>query len=152
VHGKINAAVSDANANELKNQELQNQLADQTSRYAKIVGAIATKKSELAQAVKNDAASEAQRRQMTADLTLLEKTLDELKAAKRLEKQTFSLVPYKGRRGDNRKPLYLECTAEGWVIHPDRKTLEATPSAVADLHAELERRLKASATAGESSS
>jgi hypothetical protein len=152
VQGKINAAVSDANGNALKNQKLQNQLEDQKSRYAKIVGAIATKKSELAEASKNDAASEAQRRQMTADLILLENTLEELKAAKRLEKQTFSLVPYKGRRGDNRKPLYLECTAEGWIIHPERKTFEATSSAVADLHAELERRLKASATAGESSS
>jgi hypothetical protein len=152
IHGKINAAASEVKCVEAKNQAMQNRLAAEKNRYAQLAEAIASKKSELAEAARKDAASDAQRRQMTADLTLLEKTLEELKAAKRLEKLTFSLVPYKGRRGDNRKPLYLECTADGWIIHPDRKTLEATASAVADLHAELDRRLKASTSSGELSS
>jgi hypothetical protein len=152
VHGKINAAVSDVNSVEVNYQELQNCLVAERNRTAHIVEAIAAKKSELAEASKKDSATEAQRRQLTAGLMLLEKTLEELRAAKRLEKQSFSLVPYKGRRGENRKPLYIECTAEGWILHPDRKTLEATPSTVADLHAELERRLKASASSAESSS
>jgi hypothetical protein len=152
VHGRINAATADMTSAQGKNRELQDRLEAEKARIAQVVEAITLKKTELARTKANDAATEKQRRQLTGDLALLEKTLEELRAAKKLEKQTFSLVPYKGRRGDNRKPLYLECTAEGWIIHPDRQSIEATHNAVADLHAELERRLKASPSTAESSS
>jgi hypothetical protein len=146
LHGRMSAAAADLATTQGKSQELRERLQAEKKRYAQIAEAIAAKKTELANAGKQDAATEGQRRQLTIDLALLEKTLEELQAAKKLEKQTFSLVPYKGRRGDNRKPLYLECTANGWVFHPDRQLIEATHDGVGKLHAELERRLR-SATA-----
>jgi hypothetical protein len=147
VHGQMNATVAELSSTQNKQRDLKGRLAVEKESYARTANAFAARKSELAQSDRQNAETEAQRRQMTADVALLEKTLEELKAAKRLEAQTFSLVPYKGRRGENRKPLYLECTADGWVFHPDHKSLPAAHDAGADLHAEIERRLKASAEA-----
>jgi hypothetical protein len=144
VHGQIEATAADVSSTQSKHQDLKDRLVAAKEFYARTANALESRKSELAQSDRQNAETEAQRRQMTADLALLEKTLEDLLAAKRLEAQKFSLVPYKGRRGENRKPLYLECTADGWVFHPDHHSLAATPNAGADLHAELDRRLKLS--------
>ena len=41
----------------------------------------------------------------------LEQALTSLKELRQRQQQTYSLVPYLGKRGDNRKPLYVECNA-----------------------------------------
>ena len=33
------------------------------------------------------------------------------------------MVPYHGRRGEDRRPLYLECTAAGVIFHPEHKAM-----------------------------
>ncbi len=61
--------------------------------------------------------------QLSAQLRGLELVLAELKAARKRDAKTYSLMPYHGKRGDARRPLYVECTSVGLVFHPDRKTL-----------------------------
>jgi len=51
-----------------KEPRIAGRLEAEKDRYGHIVEAIALKKSELARADKNDAATEAQRRQLTGDL------------------------------------------------------------------------------------
>src|SRR5438477_387435 len=64
-----------------------------------------------------------------------------LQELRRRERQTYSLVPYKGKRGDNRRPLYLECTTSGVVFHPDRLALEGADNGPDRIRAEVERRI-----------
>ena len=73
--------------------------------------------SEMSESARKEAA------RLSAQLRGLEVVLDELKAARKRDAQTYSLMPYRGKRGDGRRPLYLECTADGSIFHPDRKTL-----------------------------
>ena len=78
--------------------------------------------------------------QMTAALARLEKNLADLKEARKREENTYSVVPYNGKRGENRRPVYVECAAGRVVFHPDRTPLDEplNPSA---LQAEVDRRL-----------
>jgi hypothetical protein len=79
--------------------------------------------------------------QLTAELLRLETTLNELKTARRQSSQMYSLVPYRGQRGDNRKPIYIECTADGVILHPDRLSLCGPSVGLLDVRKEIERRL-----------
>ena len=46
---------------------------------------------------------------MTGELARLEQALADLKAAREKEKNTYSVVPYNGKRGESRRPLYVKC-------------------------------------------
>src|SRR5262249_18019693 len=46
---------------------------------------------------------------MTKDVAHLERALADLKAARERDRQTYSVVPYRGRHGESRRPLYVEC-------------------------------------------
>lgn len=76
---------------------------------------------------------------MADDLVLLETALQELKAARARERQTYSVVPYNGRRGENRRPLYVECATSGVVFHPDKATID--PDRAEEVRAEVQRRV-----------
>ena len=78
--------------------------------------------------------------QMTAALARLEKNLADLKEARKREENTYSVVPYNGKRGENRRPVYVECAAGRVIFHPDPTPLDEpfSPSAV---RAEVDRRL-----------
>jgi hypothetical protein len=77
---------------------------------------------------------------MTADLARLEQVLADLKAAREKEQKTYSVVPYNGNLGDNRRPLYVECAAAEVVFYPDRLSLADSRSET-ELQAEIARRL-----------
>src|SRR5437764_322841 len=78
---------------------------------------------------------------MTADLESLEQSLADLKAARQREQQTYSLVPYKGKRGDTRRPLYIECTELGIIFHPDKKLVVDSRTAAFQFREEVEKRV-----------
>jgi hypothetical protein len=78
---------------------------------------------------------------MTADLESLEQSLADVKAARKREQQTYSLVPYKGKRGDTRRPLYVECTELGIIFHPDKKLVVDSRTAGYQFREEVEKRV-----------
>jgi hypothetical protein len=80
--------------------------------------------------------SRRQREQMAKELAQLETIIANLKTSQAREQHTYSLVPYRGKRGDNRKPIYVECSATGLVLHPGRRRVE-----INDLGREMERRV-----------
>jgi hypothetical protein len=70
-------------------------------------------------------ASQAELVELTGELVRLEQTLAELKEFQKRQQQMYSLVPYQGKRGDNRRPVYIECSAGELIFHPNRTTLTA---------------------------
>jgi hypothetical protein len=75
---------------------------------------------------------------MTRDVEQLERALADLKAARERDRQTYSVIPYRGRHGEVRRPLYVECAGGKLTFHPDRLVLpESGPAA--DVRAEVER-------------
>lgn len=51
--------------------------------------------------------------------------LEEARAAAQSQPPRYAIIPYVGPNGTYRRPVYLECTAEGVVIHPEGVTLQA---------------------------
>jgi hypothetical protein len=89
---------------------------------------------------KLDAAAKKDLIRLSAEIGDLEKVLADLKALKKRDNHTYSLVPYHGKLGDTRRPLYVECMRDGLVFHPDRRTLTGLAFNAVDLRGEVERR------------
>ena len=61
---------------------------------------------------------------LATELSGLEKALKQAKDHKDRKTQTFSIIPYKGKRGEDKRPLYVECSSQGLIFHPDRLTVD----------------------------
>jgi hypothetical protein len=140
-----------------KREQVASELAAQQAHTAELAGqlrveethlregqeALRTRQEGFAAADQRAEASRAELARLSAELARLEQTVADLKALRRRQEQTYSLVPYKGKHGDNRRPLYVECTAGGLVFHPDRKALEGPGVTAAEVRAEVEHRIAA---------
>lgn len=89
--------------------------------------------------IKKDALAR-ERERLTLDLLRLEKTLQDLHLARHKKAAAFSLVPYRGRRGEARRPVYVECTTRGLVFQPEGRRLSAWDLDPAAFRQEVERR------------
>ncbi len=123
-----------------RRKNLENEIIAIEGQIAEKRETIKTRQASLADAAPRDQKFEHERARMTEELTRLEKALADLKAIRSRDEQTYSLVPYKGKRGDNRRPIYVECNVGDLLLHPERRTV-----AVSDLRAGLEGRKPASA-------
>ena len=57
---------------------------------------------------------------LTEKIVTMELILKELKASINKDKFAYSIVPYFGKNGLNRKPLYIECNESGILLLPDK--------------------------------
>ena len=64
-------------------------------------------------------------KELTEKIASMELILKEMKFSIDKDKFAFSIVPYFGKNGLNRKPLYIECNESGILFFPD-KTLIAS--------------------------
>jgi hypothetical protein len=122
-------------------QALQTGLQDEEKKLGKLQQDIVEERKRAGETQSQSASSSANLARLNAELMELERTLANLKALRREQQQTYSLVPYGGRHGDTRRPLYVECASEGLIFHPDRKILERWDLKPAAIRAEAERRI-----------
>jgi hypothetical protein len=108
-------------------------------------GRVATGERELGAARKEAderaarAASEAgEKARLEGEAVRLGRALAARKEGRKRDEQTYSVVPYRGKHGEARRPLYVECTAGGWVFHPEGFAVPGSDSSRA--RAEVERR------------
>lgn len=134
------------------NTQLRHKVQDQRDREKSERQALAALRgsAELAGTHAKESGKSLER--MTADLLRMEQALKDLRAARERQQHTFSVVPYHGRRGENRRPIYVECTAEGVVFHPERRAMPVTAREILlgrdrpedvpdDVRAEVQRRI-----------
>jgi hypothetical protein len=127
--------------------QLRRKAQDEQSRLQAEEQLLRTLRSTVKQSENQSKESSQALRRMTLDLLQMEQVLKDLKASKQREQKTFSVVPYHGRRGENRRPLYVECTAGGVIFHPERKAMPITAfllhsgDSSNDVRAEVERRI-----------
>ncbi len=57
---------------------------------------------------------------LTEKIASMEQILKEMKSSLDKDKFAYSIVPYFGRNGLNRKPLYIECNESGILFFPDK--------------------------------
>ena len=56
--------------------------------------------------------------ELNSRVVALKKLLADLKAGGVKPAESYSIVPYFGKRGESKKPIYVECTGGGDVFHP----------------------------------
>jgi hypothetical protein len=122
-------------------RELRERLQAERSQLARWEEELNGRRSAIQHADQETTASQTELVRLTAELEHMERTLAELKAARQRQQQMHSLVPYRGKHGDSRKPLYIECAAGGVTFHPDHTTLAGLQLTPAAIRAELDRRL-----------
>jgi hypothetical protein len=120
--------------------ELKQQVAGGRERLQGETAALAAARQADADAGKRTEQEKAALARMTNDLVVLERALKDLKEAREREKQTYSVVPYRGKRGESRRPLYIECAGDRVIFHPDKKSLLVQVEK-GEVLAEVERRV-----------
>jgi hypothetical protein len=120
--------------------DLQKRVESARVRLAGEEQALATVRQAREKEEAASAAERAAKAKMRADLARLEATVKDLKDAREREKQTYSVVPYHGKHGESRRPLYVECMRNGVVFHPDGVEVPVGPNPAA-ARAEVERRI-----------
>lgn len=73
---------------------------------------------ESQEALKKLTEKERELAELNSRLVALKKLLLDLKAGGLKPAESYSIVPYFGKRGESRKPIYVECAAGGVVFHP----------------------------------
>jgi hypothetical protein len=127
--------------------QLRRKVQDKRSRLQAEEQLLRTLRSRSEQAANQSKESSQALRRLTLELLQMEQALKDLKAARQREQKTFSVVPYHGRRGENRRPIYVECTAGGVIFHPERKAMPVASlvpgsgDSSSEVRAEVERRI-----------
>src|SRR5437879_18352 len=92
-------------------RELRKQFEAQQFQLTRCEEDLSARRNEIVRTSNAAEASRMELAQLTADLNRMERTLADLKLLRQRQQQTYSVVPYHGKRGDQRKPIYVECTA-----------------------------------------
>jgi hypothetical protein len=120
--------------------DLDEQAKAEAAKIAEIQVQIVGRRKSLLDADKKETMSKKELLAAAQELAELEIAFQQLLTLKEREKQVHSLVPYHGKRGDSRTPIYIECTREGVVFHPDDKILRGFDLSAGAVRTELERR------------
>lgn len=149
VSGRIAAAAVELRDEGEGQRLLEQQLLVGRTRLDRLESEMAAARTRGAGAAGQTDAARAEAAHLAADLAQLERLLAEIKAARRRSQRTYSVVPYQGKRGQGRRPVYVECAAAGVIFHPDGRALSVPGATRMDLRAEIERRVGDRGTAEE---
>ena len=152
IEQQLSVAINDFQTQQARGSVQDHQLQAEEESFVRGQKAVASRLQETIQKKQQSEAAQAELVRLTGDLGKIEQTLADLKALRQKQQQTYSLVPYRGSRGDNRRPIYLECTAGSLIFHPDRSTLPATESSGSAILQEVERRINRRPSAGDAES
>jgi hypothetical protein len=94
----------------------------------------------IARSGKLDATARQEAEKLARDLADLERALQEARTLKVQERETYSLVPYRGKLGEGRRPVYVECVADALVFQPDGYRLDKATFDIRAFRSEVERR------------
>ncbi len=149
------AAGADVRREQTQIQELQKKIQTESARLTQEQKEIQARRAKVSQTTANTEAARRDLARLNGDLTQLERTLADLKEARQRDAHKYSLVPYRGRRGDGRRPLYVECGDESIIFHPERASLAGLQMTLGNIRTEVDQRLahkrQAAATAKEKS-
>src|SRR5262249_30879721 len=125
--------------------ELRKQLEQEKALLARQEKAVAAARRDAAGVAHQVTESDKARARLSAELARLEEMRAEAVARRKDDGRTYSVIPYHGKNGDDRKPVYVECAGHGLIFHPDKKTVTGLDDLRAELRARVEGQRKASA-------
>jgi hypothetical protein len=141
VRGQVEAAGAKVQAGEARALTLKEQLQIINARLFGSQQASQAQQQAAVNAAKQTEEAKRELARQAGELLELEQALANLKALRERQKQTYSLLPYFGKRGDSRRPIYVECADSGLVFHPDRLSLDSYQLTEGRVRAEVEQRI-----------
>lgn len=145
IQDKLSATAASIHDSQAHVQATHHQIEEAQQSLRQARQHLNTRQTEAAQvkeaAEKQSEAAKAELARLTAQLDDLERTLNELREARAKAQRTFSLVPYRGRRGDARRPLYIECTATGLTFHPNARSFSLLTDSIESIRTEVDTRI-----------
>lgn len=123
-----------------EHQDLQERIQGETKRLKALQMQIDAQRASLSDAEKKDLKTRAELLEATRELADLEKAFQAMLALRAKQKHVYSVVPYHGKQGDTRTPVYVECLAEGLLFHPEKKLLDRWTLSPDSLRREVESR------------
>ena len=138
---QLTAATTKLQTEAEKAAQQKNLLQIAKARLAGTGQTVKAQQEVAANAEQQTAAAKRELERQAIELAQLEQTLVGMKALRERQKNTYSLVPYLGRRGDNRRPVYVECGDTAVIFHPDKVALEGLELTGPRLRAEVEKRI-----------
>lgn len=124
-----------------RTSDLQQTLQHERAKLEFLTQELKGEQDRVKQKTGEASASRTELARWTAELAEMERALAVLREVRKRDQQTYSLIPYRGKRGDQRKPIYIECAAEGLIFHPDRLQMHAREARIQDVRTEVQRRL-----------
>jgi hypothetical protein len=141
IESQAAAATTKVEAGLAGNRQLQEQFQTERLRLAQLEDELSAHRVKAEKTARQADVSRADQSRLSAELERMERTLADLKALRQRQQQRYSLVPYRGKRGDNRRPLYIECTGDDLVFHPDHLAVHGWMLNPGGLRAEIQRRM-----------
>ena len=139
VQGRLAQIATELRGEEAQAGKLRTDLRTEQLRLVRHEQALEAARKEAGDVGGRLTAGDRARHKLAADTVQLEQIVRDLEAARKRDAMTYSVVPYKGKQGEKRRPIYVECGTAGVVFHPDRLTL-AEPS-VSAIQEEVARRV-----------
>jgi hypothetical protein len=121
-------------------QALDSKLRQEQASLEKERQAIGQRQSLLAKSQSTTREFLTERQRVADQLAQLEAAWRDLQLLKGKEQNTYSLVAYRGKRGENRQPIYVECRRESVVFHPSGKVLSRLELTEEGFRAEVKAR------------
>lgn len=144
IRRQLGEAAQKLDAQQAGYAQLIQQFAKEKANVTAAEEALKRRRSAAAEAARKederDRATRAERERLTFEVRQMEEALRQLQARKHWARNVYSVVPYGGKRGAARRPIYVECTRAGLVLHPDRTVLSGPATAVLGLRSEIESR------------
>jgi hypothetical protein len=140
VRGQIEGTIHALEIERQTSQSLRDEIEAVKQGLVQQSTILSAHKADTARARDKDQASQSELARLTDELMKMERTLSDVKEFRKRRQQAYSLVPYQGKKGDNRRPVYIECTATGIVFHPGAVPFRGSRFNRTDVRAEIERR------------
>jgi hypothetical protein len=123
-----------------EHERLKQLAALQGIRLAQHQAQLGSQQAGLNESEKTEGTARKDVERLAIEIAELVRTVEELRSLKKRDQQTYSLVPYRGKKGETRKPIYVECVRDGVIFHPQRRALAGPAFNTLELRGEVERR------------
>ena len=140
VQNELSEASKKLAAEQNRDGDLKKQAREEAGKITLLQLEIEAQRNGLTQADRKEASTKAELLAAAQELAELELVFQQLRALKEREKETYSVVPYRGKRGDARPPVYVECARDGVLFHPEKTLLRTWSFTPDEIRAEVEKR------------
>lgn len=156
LHAKVDTLQTEIRKKKQQTLEERSRTVELQARLAALREVLAREQAGYEQEKQQSASLTARKRTVLSEhealareLVNLENALADVIAFRKRQAQTYSLVPFLGKSGENRRPIYVECQADQIIVHPEHMIAKTSSwdgtSPVQELAEKLAARLKANA-------